>query len=68
MNDQPYGIPDKHWPAKLSYWWFRAARRLRLKALEKQQITNIQIEQIENLQTALDAGQGVMIAPNHSFH
>ena len=68
MNDQPYGIPDKHWPAKLSYWWFRAARRLRLKALEKQQITDIQIEQIENLQTALDAGQGVMIAPNHSFH
>jgi len=68
MNDQPYGIPDKHWPAKLSYWWFRAARRLRLKALEKQQITDIQIEQIENLQTALDAGRGVMIAPNHSFH
>jgi 1-acyl-sn-glycerol-3-phosphate acyltransferase len=68
MNDQPYGIPDKHWPAKLSYWWFRAARRLRLKALEKQQIIDIQIEQIENLQTALDAGQGVMIAPNHSFH
>jgi 1-acyl-sn-glycerol-3-phosphate acyltransferase len=68
MNDQPYGVPDKHWPAKLSYWWFRAARRLRLKALEKQQITDIQIEQIENLQTAIDTGQGVLIAPNHSFH
>ena len=68
MNDQPYGIPEKHWPAKLTYWWFRAARKLRLKALKKQQITDIRIEQIEHLKSALDAGQGVMIAPNHSFH
>jgi 1-acyl-sn-glycerol-3-phosphate acyltransferase len=68
MNDQPYGIPDKQWPAKLSYWWFMAARRLRLKALKKQQITDIEVERIENLQHSLEAGKGVMIAPNHSFH
>jgi len=68
MNDQPYGIPDKHWPPKLSYWWFRAARRLRHKALRQQQITEIHIENIEQLQKALDARHGVMIAPNHSFH
>lgn len=68
MNDQPYGIPDKHWPAKLSYRWFRAARRLRLKALREQQLTSIHIEQLEHLRGAIDAGLGVMITPNHSFH
>lgn len=68
MNDQPYRIPDKNWPPKLSYWWFRAARRLRHKALRQQQITDIRIENIEQLQKALDARHGVMIAPNHSFH
>jgi 1-acyl-sn-glycerol-3-phosphate acyltransferase len=68
MNDQPYGIPDKHWPAKLTYWWYRAARSLRRKALAQQQITSVQIEQIEHLQGALDAQLGVMLTPNHSFH
>ncbi len=68
MNDQPYGIPDKHWPAKLTYWWYRAARSLRHKALAQQQITSVQIEQIEHLQGALDAQLGVMLTPNHSFH
>ena len=68
MNDQPYGIPDKHWPAKLTYWWYRAARSLRHKALAQQQITSVQIEQIEHLQGALNAQLGVMLTPNHSFH
>lgn len=68
MNDQPYGIPEKHWPPKLSYWWFRAARRLRRKALAQQQITHVNIDNIEILKHCLDAGHGVMITPNHSFH
>jgi 1-acyl-sn-glycerol-3-phosphate acyltransferase len=68
MNDQPYGVPEKHWPAKLTYWWFRAAKRLRIRALRKQQIAGIELQQMEHLQEPLAAGHGVMIAPNHSFH
>ena len=68
MNNQPYGIPEKHWPAKLTYWWYRAARPLRAKALRQQQIQSIEIEQLEHLQEALKSGLGVMITPNHSFH
>ena len=68
MNNQPYGIPEKHWPAKLTYWWYRAARPLRAKALRQQQIQSIEFEQLEHLQEALKSGLGVMITPNHSFH
>lgn len=68
MNNQPYGIPEKHWPAKLTYWWYRAARPLRAKALRQQQIQSIEFEQFEHLQEALKSGLGVMITPNHSFH
>ncbi len=42
--------------------------RLRHRALRKQKMGDITIQGLENLARASDAGMGVMITPNHSFH
>ena len=68
MNIQPYGVPDKHWPPKLTTWWFHGARPFRRRTLRKQQITHIEVEGLEHLQSALRAGHGILLTPNHSFH
>jgi 1-acyl-sn-glycerol-3-phosphate acyltransferase len=68
MNNQPYGVPDRHWSPKLTYWWYYAARPLRRKAIRQQRLENVQIEGLDALQGALASGCGVMLTPNHSFH
>lgn len=49
-------------------WWFKRVDFLRSKALRSQQIHSIELLGLENLKGALDAKQGVLLAPNHSFH
>lgn len=68
MNIQPYRTPDRHWPPKMTPWWFKSVDFLRRKALRSQQIKAIELRGLENLKEALDAKQGILLAPNHSFH
>lgn len=68
MNIQPYEVPHRSWPPKLTYWWFFAARPWRRRALRKQQFVHVEVEGIEHLRNAIAQGWGVMITPNHSFH
>jgi hypothetical protein len=68
MNNQPYDVPTKHWPPKLTYWWFRCARNWRRRAIAQQKFEKIEVQGLEHLAEALRAGQGVLITPNHSFH
>ncbi len=68
MNIQPYGVPDRRWSPKLTPWWFQLARFWRRRALKTQLIGSIGVEGLEHLDSALKAGHGVLITPNHSFH
>jgi Acyltransferase len=68
MNIQPYGNPAKHWPPKLTPWWFHATRTFRRRALGKQKMSDVTVLGLEHLARAADAGMGVLITPNHSFH
>lgn len=40
----------------------------RRRALRRQQIVRVQAERIDALKQRVDAGHGVLITPNHSFH
>jgi 1-acyl-sn-glycerol-3-phosphate acyltransferase len=68
MNDQPYGIPPKFWPPKLTPWWFRMLAPMRRSALKKQRMSDVALRGTDQLARAVDNGCGVLITPNHSFH
>jgi 1-acyl-sn-glycerol-3-phosphate acyltransferase len=68
MNNQPYGIPHRHWPPKLTYWWYYAARQQRRRAIRQQKLVRVDIEGVESVREAIQRGYGVMLTPNHSFH
>ena len=69
MNKQPYAIPPRWWEPKLSPSIVRLTRSYRAWKLRKQQkITSIDVSGQEHLQSALNAGHGVLIAPNHAAH
>jgi len=68
MNIQPYRSPEQHWPPKMTPWWFFCADFLRSSALRKQQMQSVELRGLEHLQEAISRKQGVLLAPNHSFH
>lgn len=68
MNNQPYGVPHRHWPPKLTYWWYYAARPWRRRAIRQQQFTRVDVDGLGVLKETLAKGHGVMLTPNHSFH
>lgn len=68
MNTQPYRSPDKHWPPRMTPWWFHCVDFLRRKALRDQAITSVELRGLEHLRAALDQNVGVLLTPNHSFH
>lgn len=68
MNEQPYGVPRKHWPPKLTPWWFKLCRGSRRRALKKQKIVSIEVEGLDHVRETLRLQQGVLLTPNHSFH
>ncbi len=68
MNNQPYDIPTRHWPPRLSYPWFSWGKLWRRRALRRQSIVRVDAIGLEHLQRALLAGQGILLTPNHSFH
>jgi len=68
VNDQPFGVPPKHWPAKMTPWWYRMMGPVRRRAIRQQGIAHVEVQGLNYVQQSLEAKQGVLIAPNHSFH
>jgi 1-acyl-sn-glycerol-3-phosphate acyltransferase len=68
MNRQPYGVPPQSWTSKLNPTWIRCAGSLRKHSLKKQQIVKIAVEGADHVSAALNAGHGMLLTPNHSFH
>jgi hypothetical protein len=68
MNNQPYRAPDRHWPPKMTPWWFRATDLLRRSALRERMFVSIKLTGVERLQAARKEGCGILLTPNHSFH
>ncbi len=53
----------------MSPWWVRACQLQRRRDLKvHQKIIRIDVEGTEHVRKSLDAGAGLLITPNHSFH
>lgn len=69
MDKQPYQTPPRWWSPKLSPVWFRFWGWMRTHIRVKyHHLLDIEILRLENLKQCIDAGQGVLITPNHSCH
>ncbi len=69
MNRQPYCTPPCWWEPKLTPWWVRLSRGYRRRQLERlQKLTQIDVVNGDVVRQAIDSGQGVLLAPNHSVH
>lgn len=69
MNRYSQQPPPKWWSPKLSPFWIRFWRPLRIrKQKQDQQIMQIDVRGLDHLRGAIDSGRGVMINPNHSGH
>ena len=69
MNRQPYATPPRWWEPKMTPICVRWSRGYRWRQLrKKQRIARLDVEGAEHLQSAVRAGHGVLITPNHSTH
>ncbi len=69
MNRQPFETPPQWWPPKLSPLMIRVWRGLRrYQQIQQHRLLEIDVRGGEHLQAAIEAGQGVVVTPNHSSH
>ncbi|MEE2706069.1 MAG: lysophospholipid acyltransferase family protein [Planctomycetota bacterium] len=69
MNRYAEQKPPQWWPPKLSPFWFRIWRPLRQRQrIREHRLVEVEVRGLERLREALDAGNGVLITPNHSAH
>ncbi len=69
MNRQPYKKPPRWWSPKLSRWWIRFWRRVRLREqVVKHRLVEVEVRGLERVQKAVSQGSGVLITPNHCSH
>jgi len=69
MNRQPYNKPPRWWSPKLSRWWIRFWRRVRLREqVVKHRLVEVEVRGLEHVQKAVSQGSGVLITPNHCSH
>ena len=69
MNPYRMAPPPRRWVPKLSPWLVTMTRGHRRKrALKECQLTDIDVQNAEVVRRAVDAGQGVLITPNHPTH
>lgn len=69
MNEQPFEKPPKWWEPRLTPWFVHATSLMRRRTLRKsQRFSKVEFEGLENLKKVIDAGHGILITPNHSFH
>jgi 1-acyl-sn-glycerol-3-phosphate acyltransferase len=69
MNRQPFEKPPKWWSPKLSHGWIRFWKPfLRREQLRRHQLVDVQISGLQQLRSAIDQGNGILITPNHPGH
>ena len=69
MNRQPYCRPPQWWEPKLTPWVVRMSRGHRQRQLRKQQhIQHVDVSDWERVKSKWQAGDGLLIVPNHSAH
>src|SRR5436190_19035408 len=69
MNEQPFEKPPRSWEPKLTPWFVHATSPLRRRTLRKgQRFVTVEFDGLEHLKKVIDAGHGILITPNHSFH
>ncbi|HUG89892.1 MAG TPA: lysophospholipid acyltransferase family protein [Planctomycetaceae bacterium] len=69
MDRTQFDKPPRWWGPRLSPAWIRLLRPLRLRMQRRvQRLLDVDVRGIEHLRAAVDAGQGVLITPNHSGH
>lgn len=69
MNRQPFEKPPRWWSPKLSPWWVRFWRPVRMrKQLKGQRLLEVEVRGLEHVREAVARGHGVLITPNHASH
>ncbi len=69
MNEQPFEKPPKWWEPKLTPWFVQVTSPMRRRTLRKsQRFAHVDFQGLEHLKKVIDAGHGILITPNHSFH
>jgi len=68
MNPQPFQNPPRSWPSLLSPRFIDRYTRWRNRELQTQGIEQIHATGAENVRAAIQAGYGVLLVSNHSYH
>ena len=69
MNRQPFESPPRWWEPKLSPTWVKLTRGYRWRQLRRgQKLVKVEAHGLEHVRSAVKAGSGVLITPNHSAH
>lgn len=68
MNPQPFQTPPRWWPPRLNPLVINLLTRTRNRDLKAQGITAIDVYGSETVAAALQAGCGVLLVCNHSYH
>ena len=69
MNIYAYQTPPRWWSPKLNVLWVKLFKNLRKHAREKKlNVCDIEIQNIDKLNSVIKDGCGVLITPNHSSH
>jgi len=69
VNIYAYQTPPKWWSPKLNILWVKLFKGIRKRVREKElKVHDVEIQNIEKLNTVIEEGCGVLITPNHSSH
>ncbi|MBX3414910.1 MAG: 1-acyl-sn-glycerol-3-phosphate acyltransferase [Pirellulales bacterium] len=69
MNRQPFAKPPRWWSPKPSRFWMSVWRPLRRRQqIHDYRITEIDVQGLDHVRQAIDAGHGILITPNHPGH
>jgi hypothetical protein len=69
MDRTRFEKPPRWWGPRLSPFWIRVCRPLRRRMQQRaQRLMEIEVRGLEHLRSAVEAGHGVLITPNHSGH
>jgi len=68
MNPQPFETPPRYWSSRLSPTFVDRYTRWRNRDLRRQGIEKIDVTGGEIVAAAIQAGCGVLLACNHSYH
>lgn len=59
----------RHWPPQLKEWFVKIGRPMRTRLRKRDaRLMEVEVRGAEHVRKAVQAGQGVLITPNHSAH